>query len=86
MARPHQGPDLGKLRAPPAYLIDQDGELHELEAPTNPALGSGPIDPSYQPTQRQLHHGERLILVTNGTNCWREPLEDDATIVVMAID
>ncbi|MGI8571091.1 MAG: SpoIIE family protein phosphatase [Solirubrobacteraceae bacterium] len=111
---------------PPAYLIDQDGELHELEAPTNPALGSGPIDPTYRPTQRQLHHGERLILLTNGiterhiegggrfgvegleraleqvesptaastamaiqqavTNCWQEPLEDDATIVVMAID
>jgi serine phosphatase RsbU (regulator of sigma subunit) len=80
----------------------------------------------FTPTSRQLHPGERLILLTDGvigrrmegggefgvegltaavqradnptaastamaiqqgvTDCWREPLEDDATVVVMAVD
>jgi serine phosphatase RsbU (regulator of sigma subunit) len=111
---------------PPAYLIDTDGELNELTGPTHPALGSGPANPSYQSTQRQLHSGERLILLTDGitqrrmedggtfgieglrdalgradnptaastamaiqqgvTDCWREPLQDDGTVVVMAIE
>jgi len=110
---------------PPAYLIDTDGELNELNGPVHPALGSGPDNPSYQPTQRQLQPGERLILLTDGitqrkmedggtfgveglrnalnradnptaastamaiqqavTDCWREPLQDDGTVVVMAI-
>jgi serine phosphatase RsbU (regulator of sigma subunit) len=82
-------------------------------------------DPGFQPVERQLHSGERLILVTDGvtdrrvqgggrfgveglkralseadhptaastamavtqalTDCAREPLEDDATVVVMTI-
>ncbi len=111
---------------PPAYLINTDGELNELEGPTHPALGSRPANPTYQPTERQLHHGERLLLLTDGitkrrmengetfgveglrdaldraenptaastamaiqqavTNCWREPLQDDGTVVVMAIE
>jgi serine phosphatase RsbU (regulator of sigma subunit) len=111
---------------PPAYLIDTDGELNELKGPTHPALGFGPDNPSYEPAQRQLDHGERLILLTDGilkrrmenggtfgveglrealdradnptaastamaiqqtvTDCWREPLEDDGTVVVMAIE
>jgi serine phosphatase RsbU (regulator of sigma subunit) len=111
---------------PPAYLVDVDGELNELKGPAHPALGSGPANPSYKPTQRQLHPGERLILLTDGitqrrmedggkfgvqgvrdalgradnptaastamaiqqavTDCWREPLEDDGTVVVMAIE
>ncbi len=109
---------------PPAYHVDPEGALTELAGPTHPALGSGDADRSFQPTQRQLHRGERLILLTDGiisrrtegggtfgveglqralhdansttapataiavtqavTGCWREPLEDDATIVVMA--
>jgi serine phosphatase RsbU (regulator of sigma subunit) len=111
---------------PPAYLIDADGELTELAGPTHAALGAGPANPTYQPTDRRLHPGERLILLTNGitqrrmedgntfgvdglrdaleraenptaastamaiqqavTDCWREPLEDDGTLVVMAIE
>jgi serine phosphatase RsbU (regulator of sigma subunit) len=108
------------------YLVDEDGDLIALEAPEHPALGVGEPTPTYKPKARQLHSGERLILVTDGvisrkmegggtfgvdglrdalaradsptaaatamaiqralTECWREPLEDDATVVVMAID
>ncbi len=111
---------------PPAYLVDADGELDELMGPRHPALGAGPANPTYEPTRRQLHPGERLILLTDGitqrrmedggtfgveglrdaleradnptaastamaiqqavTDCWREPLEDDGTVVVMAIE
>lgn len=110
---------------PPAYLIDTDRKLHELAGAEHPALGTGPPDPSYHASQRQLHPGERLILLTDGivkrrmqdggtfgvdgikqalaraenptaastamaiqqavTDSWREPLEDDGTIVVMAV-
>ncbi len=111
---------------PSAYLVDVEGKLGELEAPRHPALGAAGPEPSFTPTSRQLHSGERLILVTNGiiqrrmqdggrfgidglvqaldradsptaastalaiqqsvTDCWREPLEDDATVVVMAVE
>ncbi len=110
----------------PAYLVDTAGALIELQAPEHPALGVGASAPKYKTASRQLHSGERLILVTDGiisrrmegggtfgvggirdaleradyptaastamaiqqavTECWREPLEDDATVVVMAID
>jgi serine phosphatase RsbU (regulator of sigma subunit) len=111
---------------PNAYLVDGDGQLAELQAPQHPALGTGRDGAKFTPTSRQLHPGERLILLTDGviarrmeggdefgmegladaleradnptaastamaiqqavTDCWREPLEDDATVVVMAID
>ncbi|MGI8412242.1 MAG: SpoIIE family protein phosphatase [Solirubrobacteraceae bacterium] len=111
---------------PPAYLVDTDGGLNALEGTSHPALGSGPPARSFTPTERQLHPGERLILLTDGitkrrmehggtfgidglrqaleradnptaastamaiqeavTDCWREPLEDDGTVVVMAIE
>jgi serine phosphatase RsbU (regulator of sigma subunit) len=111
---------------PPAYLVDAGGTLTELERKTHPALGTGPLDPTFTATERQLHPGERLILLTDGitqrrmedgrtfgvdglrraleraseptaaatamaiqqavTDSWREPLEDDGTVVVMAID
>ncbi len=111
---------------PPAYLVDTEGNLSELDSPPHPALGTTDGTPDYTLTHRQLHSGERLILVTDGvtgrhvegggtfgvegikralersdnptaastamaiqqalTDCWREPLEDDATIVVMAIE
>jgi serine phosphatase RsbU (regulator of sigma subunit) len=111
---------------PPAYLAEADGTLTELDSPQHPALGVGDDDPSYTPAQREMHSGERLILVTDGitgrrteggatfgvdgirralagienptacstamavlqgvTDCWREPLEDDGTIAVLAID
>ncbi len=111
---------------PSAYLVDVDGSLVVLEGPEHPPLGTGAPRKKFSPTSRQLHPGERLILVTNGiinrrmendrtfgvdglkqaleradsptaastamaiqqavTDCWREPLEDDATVVVMAID
>lgn len=110
---------------PSAYLVDTEGNLSELESPHHSALGTGEKDPTFRSTQRQLHPGERLILLTDGitgrhmqdgatfgvdgvrsaideaayptagctamaiqravTDCWQEPLEDDATVVVMAV-
>jgi serine phosphatase RsbU (regulator of sigma subunit) len=111
---------------PAPYLVDRDGNLSELEGPPHPALGTGDLEPDYRLTERQLHSGERLILITDGiterhmegggvfgveglrravaeaenptaaatamsiqhavTSCWKEPLEDDATVVVLAVD
>lgn len=111
---------------PPAYVVDADHQLTELQGKSYPALGAGPANPTHRSTQRQLHHGERLILLTDGitgrrmengetfgidgvrqaleradnptaaatamaiqqavTNSWREPLQDDGTVVVMAVD
>ncbi len=111
---------------PNAYLVDVEGSLHELQGPVEAPLGAGGDGREFKLTRRQLHSGERLILVTDGiidrrvegggtfgaegieealaraasataaatalaiqdavTDCWREPLEDDGTIVVMAID
>jgi serine phosphatase RsbU (regulator of sigma subunit) len=110
---------------PPAYLVDLDDTLTELEAPPHPALGTGDAAPSFQLSERRLHPGQRLILLTDGiterhtedggrfgiegvrqaleraenptaaattmaiqqavTDCWAEPLEDDATVVVLAV-
>lgn len=111
---------------PPAYLVDTDGELTELKGAPHAALGAGTPDPNYHASERELHPGERLILLTDGitkrrmedggifgvdglkhaleraenptaastamaiqqavTDCWREPLQDDGTVVVMAIE
>ncbi len=111
---------------PAAYVVDTDGNLQELEGPEHPPLGAEESETRYTLAKRQLHSGERLILVTNGivnrrvegggrfgieglnraleraqsptaastaiaiqkavTDCWPEPLEDDATVVVMAIE
>ncbi len=111
---------------PPAYLIDKDGNLAELDAPQHPPLGADVKSPKFKLTTRQLQSTERLILVTDGiidrrmegggtfgvdgikqalertesttaastamaiqravTECWSEPLEDDATVVVMAVE
>jgi serine phosphatase RsbU (regulator of sigma subunit) len=111
---------------PAAYLVETEGSLIELESPAHPPLGINDGQPSFTPTHRRLHSGERLILVTDGiierrletggtfgveglkqaleradnptaastamaiqqavTDCWREPLEDDATVVVMTIE
>jgi serine phosphatase RsbU (regulator of sigma subunit) len=110
---------------PPAYLVDVEGNLTELERQDHPALGIGERDPSFKSSRRRLYPGERLILLTDGiierrmqdgerfgvdgltaaiksaayptaagtamaiqkavSDSWREPLEDDATVVVMAI-
>ncbi len=110
---------------PHAYLVNPDGDLHPLESPEHPPLGE-PTEAAFTTTSRQLHPGQRLILVTDGiterrmegggrfgvdgivqalhraqsataaatalaiqeaiTDCWREPLEDDGTIVVMTIE
>jgi len=110
---------------PSGYVVDTDGNLEELEQPSHPPLGAVGSEPGFQPVERQLQSGERLILVTDGvtdrriqgggrfgveglkralseaddptaastamaitqavTDCAREPLEDDATVVVMTI-
>ncbi|HEV2060522.1 MAG TPA: PP2C family protein-serine/threonine phosphatase, partial [Solirubrobacteraceae bacterium] len=111
---------------PPAYLAHTDASLIELESPEHAALGVGDDERTFSLAQRELHSGERLILVTDGitgrrtegggtfgadgikqalagienqtacstamavlqgvTDCWREPLEDDGTVAVLAID
>jgi serine phosphatase RsbU (regulator of sigma subunit) len=111
---------------PAAFVVDDHGELEELEGPEHPPLGRGKADRSFEVARRQLNTGERLIVVTDGimerqlegggkfgvegikdalarterdtaaatamaiqqavTDCWNEPLEDDGTIVVMAIN
>lgn len=111
---------------PPAYLADSDGEVTELESPVHPALGAHDAPPAFAATQRELHSGERVILITDGiserhtegggrfgvdgikravrevehptaaatalailqavTDCWREPLEDDGTVAVLAVE
>ena len=110
---------------PPGYIVDLDGHLEELTGPEHPALGVGAEDPRFEVSERRLHPGERVVLVTDGitgrhidgggtfgldglrdaienaaaptaactamaiqqavTDCWREPLEDDGTVVVMAV-
>ena len=110
---------------PAAYVAQPDGALDELEGPTHPALGLRGAPPEFEVSARQLHPGDRLILVTDGiidrhvegggrfgvdglraaiehaesptaastalaiqravTESWQEPLEDDATVVVMAV-
>lgn len=111
---------------PPAYLVDKENNLEELQGPEHAPLGGTDAPQEFELAERQLHPGERLLLVTDGiinrkmedggtfgldgistaleraenqtaastamaiqqavTECWREPLEDDATIVVMAVD
>jgi serine phosphatase RsbU (regulator of sigma subunit) len=110
---------------PSAYLVELDDQLVELAGHEHPALGTGSAKPAFRPSERQLHPGERLILLTDGilgrttegggtfgldglrgalervenptapatamaiqravTDCWAEPLEDDATVVVLAV-
>ncbi len=110
---------------PPAFLVGSDGTLRELESPPHPPLGRPGGKPEFQTTERRLHSGEQLILLTDGiidrkvkgggtfgvdglrravehaeaptaastamaiqqavTDCWKEPLEDDATVVVMCV-
>ena len=111
---------------PPAYSVDVDGNLAELECPEHPPLGSPDAEPIFSATERQLAAGERLILVTDGimerrtegggrfgvegirralsevesptaaatamailqavSDSWKEPLEDDGTVVVLSVD
>jgi serine phosphatase RsbU (regulator of sigma subunit) len=110
---------------PPAYVVDVEGALAELHGPTHPSLGGGDHEHSFRVSERHLHAGERLILVTDGimarqmeggatfglagltaavaaadhataaatamaiqqavTDCWKEPLDDDATVVLMSV-
>jgi serine phosphatase RsbU (regulator of sigma subunit) len=109
----------------PGLLVDIDGRLIELDSPVLEPLGVGEREREFQPSERRLHPGERLILLTDGvisrrttdggtfgvdgvrraiesvpnataagtaialqqavTSSWQEPVEDDATIVVMAV-
>jgi hypothetical protein len=99
--------------------------LSELASPVHSPLGVDGKKPSFSATERRLHPGERLILLTDGisgrrmegggtfgvegmkaaveravyptaactamaiqqavTDCCPEPLEGDATVVVMAV-
>jgi serine phosphatase RsbU (regulator of sigma subunit) len=110
---------------PPAYLVDLDGNLVELEGPRHPPLGTPDGKLDVKLSERRLQPGERLILLTDGiisrhtedggrfgvdglrdaleraenptaaatamaiqqavTDSWSEPLEDDATVVVLAV-
>lgn len=110
---------------PPGFVVGVDGLLVELEHHLYPALGTEATQPTFIASQRRLHRGERLILLTDGiterhmqhgdifgvdglrraiqnapsptaastamaiqraiTSDWDEPLEDDATVVVMAV-
>jgi serine phosphatase RsbU (regulator of sigma subunit) len=111
---------------PPAYLVDVDGAVGELEGPEHPPLGSADGEPTFSTTERRLASGERLILVTDGilerrtegggrfgvegirralaevesptaaatamailqavSDSWKEPLEDDGTVVVLSVE
>ncbi len=110
---------------PPGLVVGLDGSLTTLDEQTSPALGEGKEQRSFTTSERQLHAGERLILVTDGITgrhtqdggrfgvegirraleriqnptaaatalaiqaavieSWSEPLEDDATVVVLAV-
>jgi serine phosphatase RsbU (regulator of sigma subunit) len=110
---------------PSAYVVEVDDKLVELKGPEHPALGTADAKPTFRTAERQLHPGERLVLLTDGvterqtegggkfgldgvrsaleradsptaaatamaiqravTDCWAEPVEDDATVVVLAV-
>jgi serine phosphatase RsbU (regulator of sigma subunit) len=112
---------------PRPLLVGADGTVAELDAPPHEPLGvPDASDREFVSTSRQLTHGDRLVLVTDGvtdrrtkgrrrfgidgvrdvvaqaagataaatamailqrvTECWREPLEDDATVVVLCVE
>src|SRR5207248_6579969 len=49
---------------PPAYLVDVDGNISELEGPEHPPLGSPDVEkPAFTLSKRTLASDERLILV-----------------------
>ncbi len=110
---------------PPAYVVDGEGRIEDLGGVQHPPLGIGNSEPAFEASERRLHPGERVVLVTDGitgrhlegggifgldgltraiagaaaptaactamaiqqavTDSWREPLEDDGTVVVMAV-
>jgi serine phosphatase RsbU (regulator of sigma subunit) len=51
---------------PPAYVVDAEGKLEELEGPVHGALGTMAGETRLEMTERRLRSGERLILVTDG--------------------
>jgi serine phosphatase RsbU (regulator of sigma subunit) len=51
---------------PHAYLVDAHGNVSELRGPTHPPLGTGPDNPTFTLSDRQMNPHERLILVTDG--------------------
>lgn len=69
---------------PPAYVVDLDGQLEELTGHEHPALGLGAKDPSFETSDRRLH-SPAMAIQQAVTDCWREPLQDDGTVVVMAV-
>ena len=51
---------------PHAYLIGRDGRVAELPGPDHQVLGRGRRKRMFRTTQRQLHPGDRVLLVTDG--------------------
>ncbi|MDQ3734810.1 MAG: hypothetical protein M3400_12615 [Actinomycetota bacterium] len=75
---------MGQLRAPARVLAGVHGRVNELEGPIHAPLGTGHDDPSFTLTHRQLARNERAILRAV-SDSWREPLEDDGTVVVLCV-
>jgi serine phosphatase RsbU (regulator of sigma subunit) len=111
---------------PPAYVIDREGALTELEGPVHPAFGAGAERSSFEVASVTLEPGERLVLYTDGVtervvkgggrfgfdgmrraiqgadaptaattamaiqhavmSAATDPLQDDATLVVLTVD
>src|SRR5437763_460478 len=51
---------------PPAYVVDVEGNMRELEGPRHPALGTRDGETKFKLSKCQLHSGDRLLLVTDG--------------------
>jgi serine phosphatase RsbU (regulator of sigma subunit) len=52
--------------SPPPYVVDVDGDLGVLDGPDHAPLGTGDAERAFEPSERRLRSGERLILVTDG--------------------
>jgi serine phosphatase RsbU (regulator of sigma subunit) len=116
---------MSEKSVPPAAADSRHVFRGNRATPAAAMLGAADFEPGFEPVERQLHSGERLVLVTDGvtgrrvegggrfgvdglrravaqapsptaaatamaitravTDCWSQPLEDDATVVVVAV-